>query len=345
MIKILCLHIAKNQASYHYRVEQLLGYWNEYDIELHPVTIVGKKYGSKIKLALQSRHYDFVWLQRKTLSPFIVNIITNRTRLIYDFDDALYTRQTGHDGTLKDKHPGSQQTIKRINHILKKSSLIFAGSKALARYAEIYNPGNVHLLPTALEKPGTPVPGNTIQNRITIGWIGSIGNLPYLELIDEAAAEMQKKFPGASFSVMSGKPPENLKTRWNFVPWSAETEHAWLQSIDIGIMPLTDDEWSRGKCAFKLLQYMSHQKPVIASAVGANMSTVQHGENGFLATTTAEWCRALEALISNRALRHRMGQESLHIFETRFERSIIQEKIASIVRSCICCSPGCNGKS
>lgn len=345
MIKILCLHIAKKQASYRYRVEQFLSYWNEYDIELHPVTIVGKKYGSKIRLALQSRYYDFVWLQRKTLSPFIINIITSRTRLIYDFDDALYTKQTGHGGKLKDKHPGSQQTIKRMNHILKKSSLIFAGSKALARYAEIYNPANVHLLPTSLEKPDTGVPGNAIQNRVTIGWIGNIGNLPYLDLIDEAAAQVQKKFPGVSFSVMSGKPPENLKTRWNFVPWSAATEHAWLQSIDIGIMPLADDEWSRGKCAFKLLQYMSHQKPVIASAVGANTSTVQHGENGFLATTASEWYRAFETLINSRSLRQRMGKESLHIFETRFERSIIQEKIASIVRSCICSSPGCNGKS
>ena len=338
--KILCLHIAKNQASYRYRVKQFLGYWNEYDIDLHPVAIVGKKYGSKIKLALQSRHYDFVWLQRKTLSPFIINIITNRTKLIYDFDDALYTRQTGHGGKLKDKHPGSKQTVKRIDHILKKSCLVFAGSEALAEYARKHNPENVHLLPTALEKQKTSELTEDFRDTVTIGWIGSNGNLPYLELIDEAAAALQKKYPGVSFSVMSGKPPENLNTRWDFVPWSAETEHAWLESIDIGIMPLTNDEWSRGKCAFKLLQYMSHQKPVIASAVGANIATVQHGENGFLATTTAEWYRAFETLINNRALRQDMGQESLHIFETGFERSIIQEKIASIVRSCICSSHG-----
>ena len=340
MITILCLHIAAKQASYRYRVEQFFRYWNEYGIELHPVAIVGKNYGSKIKLALQSRQYDFVWLQRKPLSPLIVNMITRRTRLIYDFDDALYARQTGHNNKLKGKHPGSKPTVKRINHILKKSSLVFAGSAALLSYARRYNPENAHLIPTALEKQKLPELPETPGQTITIGWIGSNLNLPYLELIDEATASLQKKHPDLRFSIMSGKLPENLSTRWDLEPWSSEAEHAWLQSIDIGIMPLKDDEWSRGKCAFKLLQYMSHRKPVIASAVGANRSTVQHGRNGFLATTNSEWYDAFEILINDRALRERMGRESLHIFETRFERSIIQEKIASIVKSCIGALPG-----
>ena len=340
MIKILCLHIAKNQASYRYRVEQFLNHWQAYDIELHPAAIVGTSYGSKSTLALQSKHYDFVWLHRKPLSPFLVNIISGRSRLIYDFDDALYTRQTGHTGKLKDKHPGSRQAVKRINYILKRSTLIFAGSRALAEYSRKYNPGNVYLVPTALDKQNIPARTEDLHDQITVGWIGGTKNLPYLGLIDETTSALQKKYPRVHFSVMSGKLPENLDTRWCFVPWSSETEHAWLQSIDIGIMPLKDDEWSRGKCAFKLLQYMSHKKPVVASAVGANISTVRHGENGFLAATATEWYQALESLINNRTLRLGMGEKSLHIFETRFERSIIQGKIALMVKSRIGCFSG-----
>lgn len=331
-MRILCLHIAKNQASYRYRVEQFFPYWQNHNIEVYPVMIVGKNYLKKIRLALQSREYDFVWLQRKPLSSLLVKLIISRSKLIYDFDDALYARQAGRKQVLlKDKHPGSSQTVKRINHILKNATCVFAGSETLVRYASRYNKA-AYLVPTSLSLP-VSVPEVTVKKEagITIGWIGGVGNLFYLTTIDKVLALLQQNYPNLRCSVMSGRPPENLKTGWEFFPWSKEEELTWLQSIDIGIMPLENDEWSRGKCAFKLLQYMAYKKPVVASAVGANIVTVRHGVSGFLASAEEEWLSALETLIRSRSQRDRMGKAGYDIFVRKFERSIIQQTIADIL--------------
>jgi glycosyltransferase involved in cell wall biosynthesis len=327
MIKILCFHNARERASYRYRVEQFLPYWNNYHIDLHASCISGKQYINILKFLFKFQNYDYVLLQKKILPLILIKLIASRTKLVYDFDDALYTRESRE---LKRKKPVADRVIKNLNYILEKSSLVFAGSPELASYAGKLN-DNVHLIPTGLCRQVSQLELPPESDRITIGWIGNNVNLYYLSIIDEATVHIQQKYPGTSFSVMCGTPPKGLKTRWHFSDWSSSAEKTWLQSIDIGIMPLTDDPWSRGKCAFKLLQYMAYGKPVVASDVGANRTAVAHGCNGFLASTTREWISALEQLVLNREMRIRMGRQSLNIFSENFERARIQEKIADIV--------------
>lgn len=258
MIRILCLHLAENQASYRYRVAQFLPYWKEYDIDMHPLRITSKSYRQKLSVALESKDYDYVWLQKKPLSPIFTSLIARHSHLIYDYDDALYAVESCREGKPKATQPGSKQTIRRLNAVLKRSSLIFAGSEALAEYSRKFNPANTFIVPTAYEKLASLSMPVHADGPITIGWIGNTGNLYFLNMIDRACAAIQQRHPLVRFSVMSGKPPEGLATCWKFTPWSKEAESSWLDSIDIGIMPLQDDEWSRGKCAFKLLQYMAH---------------------------------------------------------------------------------------
>ncbi len=298
---------------------------------MHPVSITGKSYIAKLRLALASKEYDYVWLQRKPLSLFFVALIASRSRLVYDYDDALYARESYLTGLLKPTQPGSKQTVKRLNTILKRSSLVFAGSKALADYAQGYNPVGTFLVPTAFDKVCSPLSGTGPGGTITIGWIGNNLNLFFLSLIDDATFALQKRYPAVKFSVMSGKQPQGLKTQWDFVPWSKEAEGQWLHSINIGLMPLVDDEWSRGKCAFKLLQYMAHGKPVIASNVGANRAAVLHGVSGYLASSSSEWFTALDSLVSNQELRCSMGEASLKLFLSTYERQIVQERIAVLL--------------
>lgn len=331
MIRILCLHIAENQASYRYRVEQFLPYWKEYGIDMQPLRITSKSYPEKLLIALRSCQYDYVWLQRKPLSALFTSIIARNTRLIYDYDDAFYAVESYLKGKPKPTQPGSKQIIRRLNSILKRSSIVFAGSNALSEYAIRFNPENTFIIPTAYRKLLAPPSPKVTGKQVTIGWIGNTGNLYFLSMIDKAAFSIQSRFPESRFSVMSGKAPEGLKTKWEFVKWSKEGESAWLDSIDIGIMPLEDDAWSRGKCAFKLLQYMAHGKPVVASRVGANIDAVIHGKSGFLATSEAEWEKAFESLVSNPEQRLRMGEESLRHFLSNYEREQVQEKIATIV--------------
>ncbi len=332
-IKILCLHVARDQASYRYRVEQFLPFWDEYGIEMHPVSITGKSYPAKLRLALESKQYDYVWLQRKPLSLFFIALIAGRSRLLYDYDDALYARESYIDGLPnKPIQPGSKQSISRLNSLLKRTSLVFAGSDALVNYARQFNPDGTFLVPTAFSQvPAVPESASSPCDTVTFGWIGHNLNLFFLSLIDDAASSLQARYPAVRFSVMSGKPPEGLKTRWDFVPWSKEAEPDWLNSIDIGLMPLVDDEWSRGKCAFKLLQYMAHRKPVIASAVGANRAAVIDGVSGYLASTSAEWLAAFESLVSSPARRLAMGEESRNHFLQGYERQNVQERMADLL--------------
>jgi len=332
MIKILCLHIAENQASYRYRVAQFLPYWKEYGIEMHPVSITGKNYIDKLKLALGSRAYDYVWLQRKPLSPLFTTIISHKSQLIYDYDDALYAVESYLTKKPKPVQPGSKQMIRRINSVLRQASLVFAGSEALATYARQFNTSNTYVIPTSYERILDPTSNRTVE-PITIGWIGNTGNMFFLDMIDEAMAAIQKQFINVRFSVMSGKAPEGLKTRWELVKWSKQAEDSWLRSIDIGLMPLKDDKWSQGKCAFKLLQYMAYGKPVVASAVGANHQAVIEGLSGFLATTTEQWKKSIEKLVSDPALRMTMGRKGLEHFLENYERQHVQKKISDIMHA------------
>ena len=331
MIRILCLHLAENRASYRYRVEQFLPYWKEYGIDMQTIRITSKSYPEKLSIALQCGEYDYVWLQRKPLTPLFTSIIARKSRLIYDYDDALYAVESYLKGKPKPTQPGSKQSIRRLNAVLKRSSIIFAGSEALASYSRKFNPANTFIIPTAYTKLPEPPPPAGSGKEVTIGWIGNTGNLYFLSMIDKAAASIQSRFPEVRFSVMSGKAPEGLHTKWEFVSWSKEAEAEWLDSIDIGVMPLEDDEWSRGKCAFKLLQYMAHGKPVVASRVGANIDAVIHGRSGYLANSEAEWEQAFASLVSNPEERLRMGEESLKHFLATYEREQVQARMAKIL--------------
>ncbi len=329
IVKILCFHKAEKRASYRYRVAQFLPHWTNYHINVEPICISGKQFFSIFKFLFILHKYDAVLLQRSILPKVLIKIITRRSKVIFDFDDALYTRES-HD--INHKKELSKHTIKKLNYTLKKSTLIFAGSNDLVDYAKQYN-SSVHLIPTAYGKQIAAPVRPILFGEIKIGWIGNNANLSYLPIIDEATHYLQLKYPAVTFSIMCDRPPEGLKTIWHLTEWSSAAENNWLQSIDIGIMPLSDDRWSRGKCAFKLIQYMAHGKPVVASNVGANKSTVSHTINGYLAGNSEEWISGLEQLILNRDVRINMGMESLNIFTEQFERSYIQLKMANILHT------------
>jgi glycosyltransferase involved in cell wall biosynthesis len=169
--------------------------------------------------------------------------------------------------------------------------------------------------------------------ELRIGWIGSAKNQFYLQHQDPVFARLQQENPRMRFCCMSSDPPRGTRTQWAFTQWSSAAEHDWLASMDVGIMPLTNDFWSQGKCAFKLLQFMAHGCAVVGSAVGANHDVLEHGANGFLAASDQDWHDALSRLAAEPELVRRMGQVSRQRFMDTYERARVQERIADLLRS------------
>lgn len=329
-LKLLFLTIAKNQASFKYRVEQFLPFWEEFNSAADSISLVGLGIFSKLRIVFRTGKYDVVILQKKTLHPLLIRIIKRRSFLVFDYDDALYAKPYFHSGKIKAKHPGSSHTLSRLNFILSHADLVFAGSKALYDYSVKLNPECV-IIPTAYSVAETnqnPVAGDP-SRPIQVGWIGGTKNLAYLLIIEGVLLKLQAEGLHFELVIISGKYPAYLLPKFRFIHWSPDAEDDFLRSIDVGIMPLADDEWSRGKCAFKLLQYMAHSKPVIASGVGENNSAVIHGKTGFLANTPDEWANAFRSLVADSELRTSMGKAGFEHFSTHYSRPVIQAKIVA----------------
>jgi len=162
------------------------------------------------------------------------------------------------------------------------------------------------------------------QKVLRIVWIGTPETVKFLNFLAGPLAELAKRYSftlrviGAGNMIMPGVPIELL-------PWNADTEYSMISNCDIGIMPLTDTPWERGKCAYKLIQYMACAIPVVASPVGANSDVVIDGENGFLATSEGDWVKKLEQLLDNAELRQRLGAAG----RMRVESNYCLQKTAS----------------
>jgi glycosyltransferase involved in cell wall biosynthesis len=170
------------------------------------------------------------------------------------------------------------------------------------------------------------------QNKIVIGWTGSHSTLKYLYLLKDVLKRTMERFSNVYLLIIADKVPELDLERVIFKPWSKESEIKDLLLSDIGIMPLPDDEWSKGKCGFKALQYMALEIPAIASPIGVNTQIIQHGQNGYLCSTEKEWLAALEQLIKNMNQRRQLGQAGRKTVVERYSVSSNTENFLSLFK-------------
>jgi glycosyltransferase involved in cell wall biosynthesis len=154
-------------------------------------------------------------------------------------------------------------------------------------------------------------------SAVTIVWIGLAYNFPYIKMLVPALRELQKHYP-IVLRIISSSVPVLSGLNVEFRRWSYESEVQDLQTADIGVMPLFDDEWAQSKCGLKLLQYMAVGLPALASPVGVNRKILRHGENGFLAASEEDWYRHLAALCASRELRSRIGQAARETVEAEY---------------------------
>jgi len=279
---------------------------------------------------LKKNSYDFIFIQREafmTGSVFFEKQLSRaKAKLIYDFDDAIWLDDTSlSNQRLKWlKRPG------KIADIIHMADEVVAGNNFLAAYARQFNT-NTHVIPTVIDTTVFVPIERKYKDKVSIGWSGSLTTKKHFEIIIPALERLKEKFSdkielihiGDANMIYGDLQIENIQ--WNF-----ENEIADLSRIDIGLMPLPDDDWSKGKCGFKALLYMSLAIPPVVSAVGVNTEIVHDGLNGLLAHSLQDWVDKVSTLITSSDLRGKLGREARKTVEKKFSVSSQWPKFISL---------------
>ena len=278
--------------------------------------------------------YDVVLIHRNVAvgGPALLERLLSLTGkpVIFDFDDAIFllhtTEANRRFGWLK--FPGKTATICRL------SAHIVTGNSYLAEYARQFN-NRVTIIPSSVDTDCyRPAKKSKSNGRVVIGWMGSSTSQTHLEMFAPALSKLLAR-RDVELRVVSDREPVLQGVRFNWRPWSAGTEIEELVQFDIGIMPMPDDQWARGKCAMKALLYMSAGIATVCSAVGANCDVIRHGENGLLAKTTEDWANHLGALIDDPRLRERLGLAGRQTIEQRYSMKSSAELFSRVVRNVV----------
>jgi len=240
-----------------------------------------------------------------------------------DFDTVLIHKKCLNRLDLRSHYRLFQRTMNNCD-------LVIAGNDYLASHARKYN-RNVVIIPTGLDTSGFTIETTTREDDIIrLVWIGSKSTLKYLEALKESLEQIGKKYSNVVLRIICDAFFElgNMKTEKCI--WSLQKQKPLLASSDIGLAPLPDNNFTRGKCGFKILQYQSERLPVVTSPVGVNTDFVENNINGFHATTKKQWIEALEKLIVDKHLREKMGNKAYQ-HATQFDLSIISKKLINVI--------------
>jgi glycosyltransferase involved in cell wall biosynthesis len=238
--------------------------------------------------------------------------------IVFDVDDAIFAGPRGNSA----------------NKIAQRAEIIICGNSYLANHFERL--GKVEILPTAVDSERYKPKYVAGCDEIVIGWSGTSGGFEYLYDIEESLSQVLKARPKAVLKIVSDRRP-NFKLipeeQFRYEAWTATSEVQALQRFSIGIMPLADDPWSRGKCSFKMLTYMAVGIPVVVSPVGMNIEILNKGTCGLAASSLNEWVETLINLIDDEGNRRRMGSIGRDILEKYYSRKVIGPRLAEIISS------------
>jgi len=253
-----------------------------------------------------------------------------RRPVLFDFDDAIYLRHTSGANRLFDwlKFPGKTAALCRM------SSLVVVGNEYLAGYARRHN-SRVVVVPTSIDTDQyAPMEREDWLGRVTIGWTGSATSLTYLEMFAPVLRDLLRR-RDVEIRVQSNRPPalSGVPVVWG--PWSPGTEVQEIRRYHIGIKPMPDDPWARGKCPMKELQYMALGIPTVCSAVGTSVEVIRDGENGFLAAGAEQWLEHLTRLVDDPALRRKIGLAGRQTVEERYSMNVCANRFAEAVWSVV----------
>jgi glycosyltransferase involved in cell wall biosynthesis len=281
--------------------------------------IVMKSFQRRMKDVKRADDYDIIFVQREAFMTgttyFERAFSKSKAKLIFDFDDSIWL----HNVSEANRYLNFLKNPQKTSSIIGLSDHVVAGNAYLADYAKQRN-SSVSIIPTTIDTESyVPMEGSSERDQVTIGWSGSITTIQHFNLAESILKRLKAKYKERiAIKVIGDANYRNEALDVQGIAWSAASELDDLRSMDIGIMPLPDDEWAQGKCGLKGLQYMALGIPTIMSPVGVNKAIISDGQNGFLAAEDDTWFEKLSLLIDQPELRLRLGKAGRATVEDAF---------------------------
>jgi len=336
-MRVLVLSRYSDRAASHFRFYQYARFLAREGIELIAAPLFGPYYLESIldgarkrplqmvidylrrfKRVLSAGRYDLVWLQEEAFPwlPAAVEALLSMssTPYVVDYDDAWFHRYNLHPNPLVARGLGM-----KIDWVMRRAPLVLAGNGYIRDHARRAGAQWVECLPTVVDLDDYPVDSAVNNSVFTIGWLGSPSTSVYLRQRAFCEALRVVCRNGTARVVFVGSGPIKLTgVPFELHRWRRETEATEISTFHVGVSPMSDGPFERGKCGFKLVQYMAASRPVVASPVGFHRDLVDHGANGFFAETRQDWIDALMQLQCDPALRQRMGATGRKMVEDTF---------------------------
>jgi len=300
--------------------------------------LVVQALGRRAALLSKLTNYDVIYLHREAalLGPAVFERLIHRSGvpIVFDFDDAIFlSYKSPSNGYLSYlKFAGKTKTNCRL------AAHVMVGNPYLAEYARQFNQ-NVSIIPTTIDTDKyKPVNIEDASGPVVIGWTGSHSTVQHLDTLRSALAKLAQR-ESIRLRVI-GTPNYQIEgVEFETIMWRSETEVEDLSAVDIGIMPLPDDNWARGKCGAKALQFMAMGIPTVCSPVGVNTDIIQDNENGLIANSEEEWIEKLSLLSRSRELRARLGKAGRQTIEQRFSAAVQAPRVYEVLESVVRKSP------
>ena len=303
---------------------------------------VTQQYMKRMVQIIKCRKYDLLWIEKELfphlpawMEQLLVKVGKN---YIVDYDDALFHEydMAGHNRyELLDMRSRIIKKFmgEKIDRVMRDAKLVIAGNDYLASRATSAGANRVSILPSVIDLDQYPKRDFSRNGKLSIGWIGTPVTVKFLDQIRTALQQVCRDHNARLVIIGAAAGSFNMQCCTINHPWSEETETDLIHQIDVGIMPLPNTPWARGKCGYKLIQYMACAKPVVASAVGANKTIVSHGKDGFLANTQDQWKKSLTQLATDKALRIAMGIRGRNKIESGYCLQVTAPKLINLLRS------------
>ncbi len=287
-----------------------------------------RAYWGRVSALLGARRYDLVWIEKECLPwlpSFIEGVLLKGVPYAVDFDDAVFHNYDMHRNRLVRKVLGA-----KIDKIMGGASLVVAGNSYLAARAHEASARRVEIVPTVVDLSRYAFDAPVCDELPRVVWIGSPSTVKYLQMVYQPLRILGERVPFVLRVVGGVVDMPGVKVE--LFDWSEETEVKSLRDCDVGIMPLADTAWEKGKCAYKLIQYMACALPTVSSPVGANRDVVLEGLTGYFADSCEDWVAGLERLLTDKDLGRRMGMQGRLRVEQSYSLQAMGDKMVTLLR-------------